>query len=163
MRCRVAPKMRIFSTVQSYWRNASSDVLLSCRITTSGLSLNASTGVISGTPTTEGQFSFIMHVADGAGADGSQGLSITIASALTLTTAALPNGTVNAPYSRTVAAAGGTQPLVWSISAGALPAGLSLDSATGGISERPQLPAPLTSRSLQWTRSALLYRRHSPS
>ena len=41
------------------------------------------------------------------------------------------------PYSRPLAATGGATPLVWSISAGSLPAGLSLDAATGIISGTP--------------------------
>jgi hypothetical protein len=44
---------------------------------------------------------------------------------------------MGAPYSTTFAAAGGTAPHTFSLSAGSLPAGLSLDSATGVLSGTP--------------------------
>ena len=56
---------------------------------------------------------------------------------LTITTASLPNGRRNIPYSATLSATGGTSPYTWAIASGALPTGLSLNSATGGISGTP--------------------------
>ncbi len=53
---------------------------------------------------------------------------------LTITTASLPGGQVNLAYSQTLAATGGLTPYSWSISTGALPAGLTLNAATGVIS-----------------------------
>ena len=50
---------------------------------------------------------------------------------LTVTTEALPDGQVNTPYSSTLAATGGTVPYTWSLASGALPDGLTLNSATG--------------------------------
>jgi subtilisin family serine protease len=54
-----------------------------------------------------------------------------------VTTASLPGGTVNAAYSATLAASGGTPPYSWFIASGALPAGLTLASSTGTISGTP--------------------------
>jgi hypothetical protein len=102
-----------------------------------GLSINSSNGVISGTPTSNGSSTFLVSVVDGAGQGVSQSITITIATALTLTSTSLPGGTVAVPYSRIAVAAGGTLPLTWSIPAGSLPAGLSLNTATGGISGTP--------------------------
>jgi hypothetical protein len=48
---------------------------------------------------------------------------------MTITTTGLPESTAGIPYSATFAASGGTLPYLWSISAGALPAGLSLNTA----------------------------------
>jgi hypothetical protein len=56
-------------------------------------------------------------------------------SALQVTTASLPGATVGTAYSATLAASGGAAPLVWS--ATGLPAGLSLNTATGEISGTP--------------------------
>jgi hypothetical protein len=58
---------------------------------------------------------------------------------LALVTAALPNGTVNQPYATVVGGSGGITPYTWSLAASspALPAGLSLDAATGVITGVP--------------------------
>src|SRR5208283_5146493 len=56
---------------------------------------------------------------------------------LTITTASLPGGQLNLAYSQTLAATGGLAPYAWSISTGALPAGLTLNAATGAISGTP--------------------------
>jgi hypothetical protein len=53
-----------------------------------------------------------------------------------ITTASLPDGTINTAYSATLAASGGTLPYTWSI-IGALPGGLNLNSVTGVISGIP--------------------------
>jgi|GEM_PF-2058950 len=46
----------------------------------------------------------------------------------------LPGATAGTPYSATVSAYGGIQPYTWSVTSGSLPAGMSLDPSTGGIS-----------------------------
>ncbi len=104
-----------------------------------GLSLS-STGAISGTPTTAGDFDFTARVSDSASQSATKPLRITInprpAAPLNITTTALNGGTVGQGYSANLSAAGGTPPLSWSISAGSLPAGLNLSSA-GAISGSP--------------------------
>jgi len=105
-----------------------------------GLSINASTGKISGTPTTVGTFNFTVRVADAGDPQqtDSQALSITVnPAALTITTASLDDGQVSSDYSQIVVATGGTTPYAWSISAGSLPPGLSTDASTGQISGTP--------------------------
>ena len=101
-----------------------------------GLSINASTGVISGTPsgTTE---SFTVAVADANG-NPTAPLSITITTPVvcTITTTSLPNGTIGTAYSQTVGTTGCAAP-TFSVSAGALPTGLSIDGSTGVISGTP--------------------------
>lgn len=64
------------------------------------------------------------------------GLAI-ISNVLNINTAALPTGVRNTPYSQTFVATGSTDPLTWSVSAGALPDGLSLDAQTGQLSGTP--------------------------
>ena len=104
-----------------------------------GLSLNASTGVISGTPTAVvASTNITFKVTDNAGGTASKILSIaTIAGPSISTTSPLPGGEVTAPYSRTLAATAGTSPFTWSITSGTLPAGLSLNASTGVISGTP--------------------------
>jgi hypothetical protein len=108
-----------------------------------GLSLNAGTGEISGAPTASGTSNFTVQVTDSAASPESakQSLTITVTSPLIFTTTLLPNGSVNAPYSATLQASGGTKPYSWSIMAGSLPAGLSLNATTGVISGTPTASA----------------------
>jgi hypothetical protein len=54
----------------------------------------------------------------------------------TITTASLAGGTVGTAYSRTLAATGDA-PITWSVTVGALPAGLALNAASGEISGTP--------------------------
>jgi hypothetical protein len=54
-----------------------------------------------------------------------------------IVTTALPSGTVSLNYSASLRASGGSGTYRWSIGAGALPAGLTLDPATGLISGIP--------------------------
>src|SRR6185295_2478464 len=56
--------------------------------------------------------------------------------AVRIETSSLPNGTIGAAYSQPLVASRGTVPYVWSISSGALPAGLTL-AANGLISGTP--------------------------
>jgi hypothetical protein len=103
-----------------------------------GLSLNSSTGVITGAPTgPNGTTSFTIKVTDSSNPaqSASQPLSIIVSlpTAPSITTTTLPNGTVGANYSQTIAFTGGHGPFTWSISAGALPTGFSLNAATGAI------------------------------
>jgi hypothetical protein len=56
---------------------------------------------------------------------------------LAVDTTSLPNAIVGQPYSQTLSASGGIPPYIWSVVAGNLPAGLSLDPASGEISGIP--------------------------
>ena len=72
-----------------------------------------------------------------------------------ITTTSLPEGAVNKPYPQTVMqAAGLTPPLKWTV-APPLPAGLTLEAATGTIGGTPTAPAPKTSHKFTVTDSAV--------
>jgi large repetitive protein len=105
-----------------------------------GLTLNTSTGVISGTPTTAGTSNFTLNISDSANPprSASPSFSIVVNSQFSVTSGAPPNGTLLIPYSYTpTVSTGGVTPLTWSISSGSLPAGLSVSSTTGTISGIP--------------------------
>jgi hypothetical protein len=59
-------------------------------------------------------------------------LTVTVEPPPTITTTTLPTAPLNGSYSASVTATGGVPPLSWSITAGALPAGLKLSSSTTG-------------------------------
>ncbi|MCS7042698.1 MAG: Ig domain-containing protein [Bryobacteraceae bacterium] len=109
-----------------------------------GLSLNSSTGNISGTPSAAGQYGFTARVTDANGATASGQFSINVAPPpLSITTTSLPNGMVGRPYSVTLAASGGSPPYSWSVTSGSLPPGLSLGSG-GTLSGQPSTPGLFT-------------------
>ena len=99
-----------------------------------GLTFDPTGVALNGTPTTPGSFTIAVQVKDSAGTTASKSLSLIIAAApLTITTSAqLPNGALNSPYSQTFTATGGVPPYSWT--ATGLPSGLSLNSATGVLS-----------------------------
>ena len=113
-----------------------------------GLALAAGTGVFSGAPLQAGTFSLAFTVTDSATtkatAKQTLPLTVTVPPALTITTSALPDGTQGAPYSQKLAATGGVPPYRWTLTAGALPAGLSLAADTGVISGNPTSVASST-------------------
>ena len=109
-----------------------------------GLSLNAATGVIGGTTTTAGNFTFAIQLKDTAiGTQFPQHttnppttFTVHVVSPLTLTPAAgaLPGGTQGTPYNQTISPVGGLAPITISQTAGAVPAGLTFTNGViGGI------------------------------
>ena len=101
-----------------------------------GLSLTPAGG-ISGTPTAAGTFLFTVRATDSAGAFNAVGLAIDIsAPAVTIDTTSLGGATVDAAYSETLSASGGTGTFTWTIESGTLPAGLTL-TAAGDIAGTP--------------------------
>ncbi len=105
-----------------------------------GLVLNSSTGVIMGTPTQAGIFSFTVTVTDGLGVQGSRLLAISVSSALSIVTpATLPSAQVGVAYSTTIAAAGGVPPYRFSVNSSLLPPGMVLNTNTGVLSGTPSV------------------------
>jgi predicted heme/steroid binding protein len=102
-----------------------------------GLKLHAATGVISGTPTAGGNFTFVAEVTDSeAGAQissASEAITVGVSGLVVTTGSTLPTATSGVPYSVKLSAAGGVTPYQWSLASGSLPAGLKLKS-TGVIS-----------------------------
>ena len=106
-----------------------------------GLSLNTTTGALSGTPTVAGNFGFSVTATDsttGTAGTVTQAYTLVLsAPTITINPATLPGGVAALPYSQTLSAAGGTAPYTFAVTAGALPAGLSLDGASGAITGTP--------------------------
>ena len=103
-----------------------------------GLVLNPTTGVISGRPTAGGSYTFSITVTDSGGNVGVQAYTVVIAAVVIgIGPASLPAGMQGNAYNQTVVGSGGTAPYTYSVSGGALPAGLTLNATTGVISGKP--------------------------
>jgi Putative Ig domain len=104
-----------------------------------GLTLNASSGGIKGTPTSAGTNPLVFQVTD---SDGTVATSTNLSLLFTLNvaTTSLPDGKVNVPYSTTLQATGGTPPYTWSFPDGrGLPPGVTLNP-NGTLSGTPTQP-----------------------
>lgn len=104
-----------------------------------GLALDAASGRVSGTPALADTFPVVVGVTDSVGCTGSRAYAMIIMPAppLAVLPAALPGGSVGDPYARTLATGGGTAPFAWSVTAGSLPDGLTLNDSTGVLSGTP--------------------------
>jgi hypothetical protein len=108
-----------------------------------GLTLNPSTGEISGIPTGTSSFTHTFTVTDQTPPTpqiATKTLQLIIGAAapplVIQTSSPLPSGTVTVPYSTTLVPTGGTGTKTWDILSGSLPAGLNL-SSSGVISGTP--------------------------
>jgi hypothetical protein len=105
-----------------------------------GLTLDPSTGVLSGTPQTAGTFNFTVQVADATPSSASKDFALVVnAPVLTITLVSQPvPGTVGVPYNQKLplVANGGTPPITWTIQSGSVP-GLTFDPSTLTLSGTP--------------------------
>ncbi|MER5950337.1 putative Ig domain-containing protein [Streptomyces sp. NPDC001904] len=104
-----------------------------------GLGIAASTGTVSGTPTTAGTSPVTLIATDSAGKKGSTSFTWTVTASgttsPTLTNPGNQNAYLNRPFSLGLKATGGTTP--YTFTASGLPAGLTLNASTGVISGTP--------------------------
>jgi len=103
-----------------------------------GLTFDATTGELSGTPTAAGSFTFTVRAQNTA---GSAQRTVTVvvtppSAAPVITTVSLAGGTIGVNYNELVTATGFPVP-TWSIASGSLPSGLNINATTGVISGRP--------------------------
>jgi len=108
-----------------------------------GLSLNPNTGEVTGTPTIGGPYPVDVVIKDEGDPDGTsvtQAYTLNVGcSGFCITSTSLPSGTLGTPYDQTLSVTGGSSAYTWSVTAGSLPDGLSLDPSTGEISGTPDL------------------------
>src|SRR5579863_6598437 len=107
-----------------------------------GLTLDSSTGVLSGNPTSGGNFSFnleALSTATGVYATGNVTLNI----ASFCLSPSLPDGDANSPYRTVLTPKGGTAPFRWT-AIGTFPNGVSIDSNSGVLSGTPTVPGKYT-------------------
>lgn len=92
------------------------------------LSLSES-GLLTGTPPSIGSFPFAVRVWDQTESNAVKNYTLVVTAALSITTASLPAGTVGQPYTASLAATGGTPSYTYTLSQGALPPGVGLNTA----------------------------------
>ncbi|HEY9136867.1 MAG TPA: Ig domain-containing protein, partial [Terriglobus sp.] len=121
-----------------------------------GLLFNASNGIISGTPKTDGDYPLTFKATDASNVPAATQLHRTLhisrqgsgsGASLHITTASLSTGIVGSAYQAQLAATGGNAPYTWTRTSGTLPAGITLTS-TGVIQGTPTT-AGLTSFAVQ--------------
>ncbi|MGA7409942.1 MAG: putative Ig domain-containing protein [Bryobacteraceae bacterium] len=103
----------------------------------SWLTINAATGVLSGTPAAAGPFTFTATVTDSGdpSSTAQAQVTITVVPQLQVVSSTTFAGIVGVPFSVALAATGGTSPYSWHISG--QPAWLTINPGTGALSGTP--------------------------
>ena len=100
----------------------------------------SSQGVLSGTPTAEGRYAFVVKAQNGS-PFATKELAISVRQPVTLQSpfspTQRPGAEVGARFGKAATATGGTGTYTWALASGALPAGLDLNAGTGAISGVP--------------------------
>ena len=102
----------------------------------------SSAGVLSGTPTTEGSYTFVVRAAGGGGVSDTETETLVVRQPLVVSSpfrGLAQKSEVGIPFSATQTATGGNGTFTWSLESGSAPAGLEL-APDGTISGTPASP-----------------------
>ena len=120
------------------------------------LRLDTRSGLISGLPGAGAQTeTFTIAVTDNDSPPSSAQRVFKLVVQVVIATTSLPAASVGTAYAASVVAVGGLPPYTWTVSAGQLPAGLTIDSSTGGIVGTPAPGATSQTFTLRVTDSDL--------
>ncbi|MEK6302789.1 MAG: putative Ig domain-containing protein, partial [Acidobacteriota bacterium] len=103
-----------------------------------GMTMNSTSGMVSGVPSASGSWSIIVRVtdADGDWDQATFGIDV-VTSTVIIGNTKTPESEVGLPFNFQFAASGGAAPYGWVVLAGSLPPGLVLNADTGLISGKP--------------------------
>lgn len=102
-----------------------------------GLSLDAAAGAISGTPTSAGVYRFTIGARDASGRNAYVAASVEVVAVPTVVSAPNRVADLGKAYASSAKLQGGRAPFVWSLAAGSMPPGLTLDGTSGALSGIP--------------------------
>ncbi len=108
-----------------------------------GLALNASTGAVSGTPTTAGSGNFTLQVTDFSGGTATQQITWSVSGLLTISTTSLPPAALTETYGQNLTAINATGSVNWTVISGSLPTGVTLSTA-GVLAGTPTVSGSFT-------------------
>ena len=113
-----------------------------------GLTINATTGAITGTPTEDGSFPFTLTVANGTSPNATADYTLVIDPS-DITSGPPPSGTVGSAFNFEMTTVPDSDPARFSVTAGSLPPGLTV-STSGVISGTPTMAGsfPVTIRAI---------------
>jgi uncharacterized protein YjbI with pentapeptide repeats len=110
-----------------------------------GISLSPG-GILTGTPTASGTFTFAVNLVDSSAPQKTTVASFTlqVSQSLTITTTSLPNGVVGAPYNNPIVTTGGTLPVSFSLATTSFPPGLTITQPAPGTQTGALAGTPTT-------------------
>lgn len=103
-----------------------------------GLTLDPTSGAITGTPTAAGSFTAHLTLADTTTTKVNVDVPIAIAAKLAILTLRVPSIKVGGAYQATVRTRGGVSPIKWKVTSGRFPVGIRLDTKTGVLAGLPR-------------------------
>jgi hypothetical protein len=107
----------------------------------------STTGALTGTPTAEGSYQFVVRAQNGAPID-TKTYTLVVRQPVTVkspfATAPGAAAEIGARFAKTLTATGGTGTYKWSLASGVLPAGLVLDANSGVVAGTPQAAGNFT-------------------
>lgn len=96
----------------------------------------SSTGLLSGTPTAEGSYTFVVQATGGNSTD-TETETLTVRQPLVISGFGTAKAEVGVAFSHRQTASGGSGTFTWSVSKGALPSGLALGATDGAMTGTP--------------------------
>ncbi len=134
----LSPKAAFLNEPYSFQLTAEGGGTLTWSVASGGLPAGitlSSSGLLSGTPTAAGDFTFKIQVKDTGTRVDAETYTLAVVPKLAITKPTAPGAEVGLPFSLGLQATGGRAPYKWS--ATGLPAGFTLDQSTGVISGVP--------------------------
>jgi hypothetical protein len=102
-----------------------------------GLTLDKTTGAVSGTPRAAGRANFVLVASDEDGRLATAASSVAVAARLAIKTSRLKPAAVGSAYRAKLASSGGAKPLKWTLH-GKLPAGVRFSPKLGTLAGKPK-------------------------